>query len=74
MTETIRELRESCGFSQRGVADLLGVTDRAVRYWESGDCEIPTGRLVPLSRIYGVTTDQLLQSMSEMNILGSDYR
>ncbi|HSK69050.1 MAG TPA: helix-turn-helix transcriptional regulator, partial [Candidatus Limnocylindria bacterium] len=34
--ETIRALREKKGYTQRNLADLLQVSDKAVSKWETG--------------------------------------
>lgn len=36
-TDTIRALREGRGLTQRGLAERIGVTDKAVSKWESGN-------------------------------------
>jgi hypothetical protein len=37
----VRKLLDRAGVSQREAARILGVTDRAMRYWCSGDQPIP---------------------------------
>ncbi len=37
----VRELIQKAGLSQRGAARLLGEDERSMRYWCSGEREIP---------------------------------
>lgn len=39
--ETAKAIREITGHSQRSMAEALGVSERAVRYWETGRRNIP---------------------------------
>lgn len=39
--ETVKAIREITGHSQRAMADALGVSERAVRYWETGRRNVP---------------------------------
>jgi DNA-binding transcriptional regulator YiaG len=40
-TATIRAAREALGLSRPEAAKLLGVTTRALRYWEAGERQPP---------------------------------
>ncbi len=53
-------LRKEKGITQAELAELLGVTNKAVSKWETGEAMPETGLLLPLSRIFGVTVDELL--------------
>lgn len=61
----ICEQRKSQGLTQKDLANKLGVTDKAVSKWERGlgypDIEL----LIPLAKILGVSTNELL--MGEKN-------
>lgn len=55
----IRTLRREKNLTQEGLADLLNITAQAVSKWEN-DTGLPdVSQIVPLSRIFGVTTDTL---------------
>lgn len=58
-------LRKSKGMTQQELADKLGVTNKAVSKWETGEAFPETAQLVPLSDIFGVTVDDLLRGKSE---------
>lgn len=44
--DEFREMRKSLGYSQQGMAQRLGLSERTVRYYESGD--VPVSRTVEL--------------------------
>ena len=54
------ELRKEKGMTQAELADVLGVTNKAVSKWETGEAMPETAQLLPISRIFGVTVDELL--------------
>lgn len=54
------ELRKEKGMTQAQLADRLGVTNKAVSKWETGEAMPETALLVPISEIFGVTVDELL--------------
>ena len=58
-------LRKSKGMTQQELADKLGVTNKAVSKWETGEAFPETAQLVPLSDIFGVTVDDLLRGKEE---------
>lgn len=53
-------LRKEKGMTQAELAEALGVTNKAVSKWETGEAMPETGLLLPMSRIFGVTVDELL--------------
>lgn len=59
--EFLFALRKEKGMTQAELADMLGVTNKAVSKWETGEAMPETSLLVPLSRIFGVTVDELLE-------------
>lgn len=57
----LRQARLNAGLSVREVMAATGVSDAAVYQWETG-ITIPRPKmLVRLSKLYGVTVDELLQ-------------
>lgn len=58
--QRIRDLREDKDYTQAEVAKMLKVGTTTYRRWETGEREIPTHKLIELSKIYGVTVDYLL--------------
>lgn len=65
-------LRKKKGYTQAELADLLGVTNKAVSKWETGEAFPETAQLIPLADIFGVTADDLLRGKSSMREKPSD--
>ena len=60
MTRFIAELRKEKGMTQKDLAELLGITDKAVSKWERG-LSCPDISLLPkLTSVFGVTANELL--------------
>lgn len=62
--ENIKTMRRKCGFTQEELAERLSVTAQAVSKWENGNGFPDITQLVPLSQIFGITTDSLLGVVS----------
>ncbi|MBQ8788196.1 MAG: helix-turn-helix transcriptional regulator [Oscillospiraceae bacterium] len=61
MYKRIRDLREDKDFSQKQLADMLNISQSTYSRYESGFLDIPSEILISLSKIYGVTTDYILE-------------
>lgn len=60
MGDFISELRKSNHLTQKDLAEHLGVTDKAVSKWERGLSCPDISLLIPLAKLLGVTTGELL--------------
>ena len=69
---TLKDVRENRGFTQVQIATRMGVNQRTVRRWEQGDTEIPSGRLIPLSRFLKISVRQLLELWAEMAFIDAE--
>ena len=58
--QKIKELRRKNDLTQEKLADFLGVTYQSVSKWECGTTMPDLALIVPLARVLGVTTDELL--------------
>ncbi len=56
----IKKLRMQHGMTQKNLADKLFVSAQAVSRWENEEVEPSIGTLMELSKIFGVTADELL--------------
>lgn len=56
----IASLRKQWGMTQAELADRLNYTDKAVSKWERGDSVPDALTLVQLSRVFGVTLDEIV--------------
>lgn len=58
--------RRELGLTQGDVAERVGITPRAYRFWEAGSREPSLEKLAMLSKILGVSVDWLLGIKDEM--------
>ena len=56
----IKELRTERRISQQALAKAVGVSQKAIDYWERGINEPKAGYIVTLCDFFGVTADYLL--------------
>lgn len=56
----IAHRRKELGMTQRQLAEILGVTNKAVSKWETGQGMPDIGTLPELSKVLGVTVDEIL--------------
>ncbi len=59
MGQIIRRLRKERNLTQEELAQQLNVTSQAVSRWENGTGMPDISQIVPLSNVFGVTTDVL---------------
>lgn len=65
--DTIRMLREKKRYTQRRLADEIGVTDKAVSKWETGKGLPDITLMEPLARTLGVSVAELLSGECAVN-------
>ncbi|NCA67253.1 MAG: XRE family transcriptional regulator, partial [Clostridia bacterium] len=58
--EFLYQLRKEKGMTQSELADKLDITNKAVSKWETGESYPETAQLLPISRIFSITIDELL--------------
>lgn len=56
------QLRKQHGFSQEELAEKLGLSRQSVSKWERAEASPDTDNLILLSRIYGISLDELLKT------------
>lgn len=61
-------LRKSNNLSQEALAEKLGISRQAVSKWERAEASPDTDNLILLSRLYGVSLDELLKTEDEIPI------
>ena len=61
--ETLKEHRTRCKMTQEFVAEILGVSRQAVSKWESGISDPSTSNLLALAKLFGVSTEELLNNI-----------
>lgn len=56
--ERFKEMREELGWTQSALASALGVTPRAIRYYEAGQRVVPRPVALLLESVHGVAHAQ----------------
>lgn len=59
----VRGLRESAGYTQLQLAEILGVSQAAYSRFEKGDIEITVSKLFALADLYGISLVSLLEGI-----------
>ena len=62
-------LRKYNGLSQEALAEKIGVSRQAISKWERGEASPDTENLIALSKIYGVSLDDLLGDKTAEEII-----
>ena len=62
--EALKQERTRCQMTQEFVAESLGVSRQAVSKWESGASDPSTSNLLALAKLYGVSAEDLLRSVT----------
>lgn len=57
----LKEIREDNNFTQKQIADFLGVKQNTYSQYENEIRQIPIEMLIKLARYYQVTTDYILE-------------
>lgn len=68
----IKELRIHNRLTQKELANMLGVSDKAVSKWEVGDSYPDISLLCPIAETLGVSVDELLKG--EADTVKTDFR
>lgn len=61
-------LRKANNLSQEALAEKLGISRQAVSKWERAEASPDTDNLILLSRLYGVSLDELLKTEDEISM------
>lgn len=64
MAKRFAQLRKQAGLSQEELAEKLGISRQAVSKWERAESSPDTDNLIALSRIYGISLDELVRTDS----------
>ena len=59
------QYRKKMGLSQEELAEKIGVSRQAVSKWERAEASPDTDNLIELSKVYGVTLDEMLRGEAE---------
>ena len=70
--KNLYELRNKKGLTQKELGKLLGVSDKAVSKWETGEAMPRTAKFVLITDLFGVTMEQL--SSEEFDCNAEDFQ
>lgn len=65
MAKRLTALRKQRGFSQEQLAEKLNVSRQAVSKWERAEAQPDISNLSALSKLYGITIDELINGKAE---------
>lgn len=65
--ERIRHARKNAGLTMKKLAELIGVTERSVKRYESNQSTPDTHTLIQLASIFDLSTDYLLALSDNAN-------
>lgn len=64
--QILYDYRRQAGYSQAALAQLLGVTNKAVSKWETGAAKPNTNILRKLAAVYNISVDELLRNKEKI--------
>ena len=62
--EKIKELRQEKGLSQMQLSKLIGVSQKAVDYWERNVNEPKASYIIAIVRIFDITFDEFFAELN----------
>ena len=68
LTERLAQARKVRGLSQAEAAERLNVSRQAISRWEQGTAVPSSDNLIYLSRLYGITLDELVYGKEKIEI------
>ena len=68
LKERLAQLRKARGLSQNDLAEELNVSRQAISRWEQGTAVPSSDNLIYLSRLYGITLDELVYGKEKIKI------
>lgn len=65
----LQQLRKENGYSQEVLAEKLGISRQSISKWERAESSPEIDNLIALSKIYGLTVDELLDTSNDKVIV-----
>lgn len=69
----LKAVRKAKGKTQQEIADIIGITQNAYSYWESGKVRINSESIAVLAEYYGISVDFLLGRRYKMRKLPNKW-
>ena len=60
MAWSIKAARVNAGYTQKGAAEVLGVSEKTVCNWDKGIAVPMADKFVEMCRLYGVSMDDII--------------
>ncbi len=74
ISANLLKIREYTGYSRETLANLLGLDEKLIEQWESGETEPTISQVLLLSRLYGVPVDDMFCDCKVMDALQEDRK
>ena len=65
LSERILQFRKALGLSQEQLAEQVSVSRQSISKWETGQSSPELDKIVIMSRIFGISTDELLGNIPQ---------
>ena len=72
LCDNVKRLRLLRGLTQKQLAGILGVSPKTVSKWETGLGQPEVNQIVPLARVFGVSTDELFLGPQSVSSVGGN--
>jgi transcriptional regulator with XRE-family HTH domain len=72
--EFLYQLRKEKGVTQAELADNLGITNKAISKWETGEAFPETAQLLPIAKYFNITVDELLRGEKNNNLMPTEEK
>ena len=67
LSDNIRSYRKKNNLSQDELAEKIGVSRQSVSFWETGQTQPTIDNIIALSRIFNISSDELLGNTENIN-------
>ena len=68
LSQTLKKLRENCGYTQQQVADALNIDRSTYAYYETGKTTPDINTIIKLSKIFNVPYTEIFENEEDSNV------
>ena len=72
LSDNIRSYRKKNNLSQDELAEKIGVSRQSVSFWETGQTQPTLDNIISLSKIFNISSDELLGNTESINIMQNE--
>lgn len=73
LSQTLKRLRENCGYTQQQVADALNIDRSTYTYYETAKTTPDINTIIKLAKIFNVTYNDILDDDPSSSVSVGDY-